>query len=48
MSVLTDPIFQTLAIVGLGLIAFVAEWLPVDLTAIVIAIVLMLLGLVTP
>lgn len=48
LSVLTDPIFQTLAVVGLGLVAFVAEWLPVDLTAIVLAIILMLLELVTP
>ncbi|NEQ99227.1 MAG: SLC13 family permease, partial [Cyanothece sp. SIO2G6] len=48
MSFLTNPIFQTLAVIGVGLVAFVSEWLPVDLTAIVIAIALMLLGLVSP
>ncbi len=37
-----------LAVLGLALIAFVAEWLPVDLTALLVAIVLVLLGLVTP
>ncbi|MEB3233591.1 MAG: SLC13 family permease [Leptolyngbyaceae bacterium] len=48
MSLLTNPIFQTLVVIVAGLVAFVAEWLPVDLTAIVIAIALMLLGLVSP
>ncbi|NET10976.1 MAG: SLC13 family permease, partial [Symploca sp. SIO2B6] len=48
MTLLTNPIFQTLAVIGLGLVAFVAEWLPVDLTALVIAIALMVLGLVSP
>ncbi|MGK7889153.1 MAG: SLC13 family permease [Leptolyngbyaceae cyanobacterium] len=48
MSLLTNPIFQTLVVIGAGLVAFVAEWLPVDLTAIVIAIALMILGLVSP
>jgi di/tricarboxylate transporter len=38
----------TLSILILALIAFIFEWLPVDLTALVVAIVLMLLGLVTP
>ncbi len=38
----------TLGILILALIAFIAEWLPVDVTALVIAVVLMLLGLVTP
>ncbi|MDC0833155.1 SLC13 family permease [Geitlerinema sp. CS-897] len=37
-----------LAILGLALISFAAEWLPVDITALVVAIVLMLCGLVSP
>lgn len=41
-------IVLTLSVLVLALIAFVAEWLPVDLTAITVAIALMLLGLVTP
>jgi di/tricarboxylate transporter len=41
-------IFLTLAVLVLALIAFVAEWLPVDITAITVTVVLMLLGLVTP
>jgi di/tricarboxylate transporter len=41
-------IFLTLAVVITALIAFVAEWLPVDVTALIVAIVLILLGLVTP
>jgi di/tricarboxylate transporter len=41
-------IVLTLTVLVLALIAFVAEWLPVDLTAIVVAIALILLGLVTP
>ena len=41
-------IFLTLSILVLALIGFVTEWLPVDLIAIVVAVVLMLLGLVTP
>ncbi len=43
-----DPIFLTLGIVAFALVAFVAEWLPVDLTALIISVVLMLAGLVTP
>lgn len=38
----------TLGILILALIAFIAEWLPVDITALLIAVVLMLLELVTP
>jgi di/tricarboxylate transporter len=38
----------TLTVLVLALIAFVAEWLPVDITALVVAIALILLGLVTP
>ncbi len=41
-------IVLTLIILGLALISFVFEWLPVDLTAIAVAIVLMLLRLVSP
>ena len=41
-------IILTLSVLAIALIAFVLEWFPVDLTAIIIAIVLMLLGLVTP
>ncbi|MGL5083156.1 MAG: SLC13 family permease [Microcoleaceae cyanobacterium] len=47
MEILQNPIFLTLSVLIGALIAFVAEWLPVDLTAIVVAIVLMLLGLVS-
>lgn len=43
-----DPIALTLGIIAFALVAFVAEWLPVDLTALVISVVLMLVGLVTP
>lgn len=38
----------TLGIVVLALVCFVGEWLPVDITAIGIMLLLMLLGLVTP
>ena len=41
-------IFLTLAIVVLALICFISEWLPVDITAIAVMVVLMALGLVTP
>ncbi|MCC0175407.1 SLC13 family permease [Waterburya agarophytonicola K14] len=41
-------IILTLSVLTLALIAFIFEWFPVDLTAIMVAIVLMLLGLVTP
>jgi di/tricarboxylate transporter len=43
-----SPIALTLIVIGGALVSFIAEWLPVDFTAIVVAIVLMLLGLVTP
>jgi di/tricarboxylate transporter len=48
MDFIQDPIFLTSAVLLGSLIAFVAEWLPVDLTAIAITTVLILLGLVTP
>lgn len=41
-------IFLTVAVLVLALIAFVAEWFPVDFTAIMVAIALILLKLVTP
>lgn len=44
----TMPIFLTLGVVVLALICFIGEWLPVDITAISVTVVLMLLGLVTP
>ncbi len=41
-------IVLTLSIVVLALIAFIFEWLPVDLTALTVTVVLMILKLVTP
>ncbi|MEB3884779.1 SLC13 family permease [Lyngbya sp. CCY1209] len=41
-------IVLTLSILILALISFVVEWLPVDLTAIAVTVLLMMLGLVTP
>ncbi len=41
-------IVLTLSVVLLALVLFVGEWLPVDITAIAIAVLLMLLGLVSP
>ncbi|MBS0017781.1 MAG: SLC13 family permease [Arthrospira sp. SH-MAG29] len=41
-------VFLTLSIVVLALISFIVEWLPVDLTAIAVTVLLMFLGLVTP
>lgn len=41
-------IFLTLAVVVAALICFITEWLPVDITALCIAVVLIVLGLVTP
>lgn len=48
MDTFVNPILLTLGVVGLALVAFVAEWLPTDITALTVAIVLILLGLVTP
>lgn len=48
MTELINPIFLTLLVVGLALVAFVVEWFPIDITALIVAIVLILLGLVTP
>lgn len=41
-------IILTLSILAVALVAFVFEWFPVDLTAIMVSIILMLLKLVTP
>ncbi|MGF1494649.1 MAG: SLC13 family permease [Microcoleaceae cyanobacterium] len=41
-------ILMTLCVLALALTSFVLEWLPADLTAITVAVVLMLLKLVTP
>ena len=41
-------IFLTLAVVVAALICFITEWLPVDITAFCVAVVLIVLGLVTP
>ena len=41
-------IFLTLGVLASALISFIFEWFPVDLTALMVAIALMLLGLVTP
>ena len=43
-----SPIFLTLAVLILALIAFITEWLPIDLTSLSIAVILMTLGLVSP
>jgi di/tricarboxylate transporter len=43
-----SPILLTLGVVVLALVLFVGEWLPVDVTALCIAVLLMVLGLVTP
>lgn len=48
MSFIQSPVFLMLVVLICSLIAFVAEWLPVDLTALAIATVLIVLGLVTP
>ncbi|MBD2309479.1 SLC13 family permease [Chroococcidiopsis sp. FACHB-1243] len=38
----------TFGVLGLAIVFFIFEWLPVDVTAIATAVVLMLLGLITP
>ncbi|MCS6941344.1 MAG: SLC13 family permease [Geminocystis sp.] len=42
------PTVLTLLVLIVALIAFICEWLPVDLTALAVTIVLMILGLVKP
>ncbi|MGL5794814.1 MAG: SLC13 family permease, partial [Waterburya sp.] len=41
-------IFLTLGVVVVALVCFIAEWLPVDITALCVAVVLITLQLVTP
>ena len=41
-------IFLTLTVLILALIGFIGEWFPADFTALIVAVALMLLGLVTP
>ncbi len=41
-------IFLTIAVLISALVAFITEWLPIDLTALLITTVLMVLGLVSP
>ena len=41
-------IFLTLGVLVAALVCFIAEWLPVDITALCVAVVLIVLGLVTP
>ncbi|MDY6901826.1 MAG: SLC13 family permease [Cyanobacteriota bacterium] len=41
-------IVLTLSVLILALISFIVEWLPVDLTALSVTVLLMILGLVTP
>lgn len=43
-----SPIALTLFVLVGALVCFVAEWIPVDLTALAVAVTLILLGLVTP
>ncbi|MEY2985368.1 MAG: sulfur deprivation response regulator [Cyanobacteriota bacterium] len=44
----SHQILLTLIVVATALVLFVLEWLPIDTTAILITVVLMVLGLVTP
>jgi di/tricarboxylate transporter len=48
MSFLQNPVFLTLSVLAIALVAFVAEWVPVDFTAFLVMIALATLGLVTP
>ncbi len=41
-------ILLTLSVLVLALVLFITEWLPVDITAILVTVILMLLGLVEP
>ena len=41
-------IFLTLGVVVAALVCFITEWLPVDITALCVVVVLIVLGLVTP
>ena len=48
MDFIADQKFQMLIVILIALIAFIAEWLPADLTAILMTTILIVLGLVTP
>ncbi len=48
MPIPISPIALTMGVLILALMCFIAEWLPVDITAISVTVVLMILGLVTP
>ncbi|MCP2728689.1 SLC13 family permease [Limnofasciculus baicalensis] len=48
MPIHLSPIALTMGVLILALMCFIAEWLPVDITAICVTVVLMILGLVTP
>jgi di/tricarboxylate transporter len=50
LSSILEPhkILVTLSVVLAALIAFIFEWLPIDITALMVAIALVVLGLVTP
>ncbi|MGL6282899.1 MAG: SLC13 family permease, partial [Microcoleaceae cyanobacterium] len=43
-----SPVLLTLTVLILGLVGFVGEWLPVDMTALVICVSLIVLGLISP
>lgn len=47
-AIIGSKIFLTLSVVVAALIAFIFEWFPVDITALIIAVILIVLGLVTP
>jgi di/tricarboxylate transporter len=43
-----NPIALTLGVLAIALVAFAVEWFPIDLTALFVAIALIVLGVVTP
>jgi di/tricarboxylate transporter len=43
-----NSVLLMIGVLSLTLIAFVVEWFPADITALIVAVVLMFLGLVTP
>ncbi|MFZ4666481.1 MAG: SLC13 family permease [Prochlorotrichaceae cyanobacterium] len=48
MTHIFSPIVLTLGVILLSLVVFVGEWIPADVTALITATLLILLGLVTP
>ncbi len=48
MTSFLNPILLTLLVLVAALVCFVGEWLPADLTALIVAVALMALGLVSP